>query len=173
MTLTEYVNQGTEAKRCSIGSVLVLPEEAEIHYYGTHELVTLRILGGVFQYRTSKRIVKKYDEYASTNHEYYDDNILFTMDDQGNAKKPSCFKLSIMKFDPEELGKGDIFIGNTSSIIGWPKDEFRHLKTLRSGIRPYDINGFKMDPNEYRPIFIHQSEEKEYNRIMMNLKSRR
>jgi hypothetical protein len=60
----------------------------------------------------------------------------------------------------------EIFVGNTDAAKGIP-EYLRELKTVRLGDQALDINGNKLSPAEYLPIFIGRSEQDAYNRIMM------
>lgn len=62
----------------------------------------------------------------------------------------------------------DVFVGNTLTK-DWPPEHLRSLKTARLGEQALDIEGKKLHPDEYRPLFIHRSESDAYHRIMMKL----
>lgn len=67
-----------------------------------------------------------------------------------------------------EQKSGEVFLGNTS--LDNPSTErkyLRSLKTMRIGCQAFDINGKPLEPSErYAPLFLHESEEPEYERIM-------
>ena len=69
-------------------------------------------------------------------------------------------------YDEDDIGKDEIWLGNTDLPDVFPKDRLRNLKTIRLGKQAYDILGLKLDPLYYRPIFIHKSEYDLYNKIM-------
>ena len=60
--------------------------------------------------------------------------------------------------------EGEVFLGNTLNKTLHPM--FMALDTIYLGKQPYDIHGKRLDPDVYRPIFIHKSELNEYNKIM-------
>lgn len=58
------------------------------------------------------------------------------------------------------------WVGNTPTAT-WPRPYLASLKTTRLGEQAYCIDGAKLDPREYRPLFIGASEYAAYDRIMM------
>lgn len=80
-----------------------------------------------------------------------------------------------MKPHPEKR-VDEIWLGNTC-IKGFNKSNttekyLSHLKTLRLGNQAYDCDGKEISQDYYRPLFIHESEFKEYDRIMTKISSR-
>ena len=65
-----------------------------------------------------------------------------------------------------EVRPGEIFVGNTKTEGGVPEN-LCALKTIRLGDQALDIDGNELDPGYMRPLFIHESEAKAYDRIMM------
>ena len=64
----------------------------------------------------------------------------------------------------------EVFIGNMDSKNGHPvciPDYLAELKTIRLGEQALDIDGNKLNPDHYRPLFIDRSEEDAHHRIMM------
>jgi len=68
-----------------------------------------------------------------------------------------------------ELGEGEVWLGNTNVEKGVKIPEhLRGLKTVRLGERAYDINGHMLSANYMRPLIISKSEEKAYDKAMMD-----
>ena len=61
---------------------------------------------------------------------------------------------------------GEVFVGNTPTAGGIP-DYLSSLKTVRLGDQALDIDGNKIDPAQWRPLFVGSGEAKDYDRIMM------
>ena len=70
-----------------------------------------------------------------------------------------------------EVGRDEVWIGNTSGNIQWeagvdiPK-KYAHLKTIRLGEQAYDIEGNPISRDYCRPLIVHKSEEKEVYKIL-------
>lgn len=70
-----------------------------------------------------------------------------------------------------EAKENEVFVGNVSSVKGAPvciPDYLSGLGTIRLGKQAYDIEGNKLSPKAYLPLFIDRSEVKAHDRIMMN-----
>lgn len=60
----------------------------------------------------------------------------------------------------------EVFVGNTPAEGGIPI-HLRVLKTIRLGEIALDIEGKKLDQDYMLPLFLHESELMEHDRIMM------
>lgn len=65
-----------------------------------------------------------------------------------------------------ERGPDEIFLGNTR-LADWPKAHFAPLKTIRLGNTALDIDGNRLDPARWKPVFLHNSEVAHHERIMV------
>ena len=90
----------------------------------------------------------------------------------GNAPPPANkVKAMTNKAQSLEASPNEVFIGNTSSVNGAPvciPDHLTGLKTIRLGKQAYSLEGGKLNPKEYLPLFIDRSEVKAHDQIMMN-----
>lgn len=59
----------------------------------------------------------------------------------------------------------EVWLGNHD--LSKSLDHLKGLKTLRLGEQAYDYDGHKLSPEYYRPLFVAQEEEGEYDRIMI------
>ncbi|EKP0311722.1 hypothetical protein ACTG16_23440 [Aeromonas sp. 23P] len=69
-----------------------------------------------------------------------------------------------------EASQNEVFIGNVSSIKGAPvciPEYLNGLKTIRLGKQAYSLEGGKLSPKEFLPLFIDRSEVKAHDQIMM------
>lgn len=70
------------------------------------------------------------------------------------------------QFDIAEMKRGEVWVGNTHSSTNL-KEKYPTLKTIRLGNQAYDIKGEKIPTDYCRPVFVHKSEEQEYEAIML------
>lgn len=60
----------------------------------------------------------------------------------------------------------EVFVGNVETAKGIP-EYLSELKTVRLGDQALDIDGNKLSPAKYRPMFVGRSEHDAHHRIMM------
>ena len=70
-----------------------------------------------------------------------------------------------------ELKKGEVWLGNTNGNEKLEKGvqiptKYKSLKTIRLGQQAYCIHGLPISRHYCLPLIIHESEEKEYERIL-------
>lgn len=74
-----------------------------------------------------------------------------------------------MRYSPDEIREGEIFVGNVRCDPYVPKPYLQTLKTIRLGNQAHDVTGLKLPLDMYKPMFIDKSEFDLYNKIMDNL----
>ena len=67
-----------------------------------------------------------------------------------------------------ELKEGEVWLANTNVRKALEVPSYlKVLRTIRLGEQAYDINGNKIEQDYMRPLIIHKSESKAYDKIMM------
>lgn len=69
-----------------------------------------------------------------------------------------------------ELKQDEIWLGNTSGDERWEKGveiptRYKSLKTIRLGEQAYCVHGLPISRSYCKPLIIHKSEEKEFERL--------